>query len=68
MDIKNGHTHNERILFHGTDADSVLHINHHGFNRSYAGKNGKEVSSLTDQNKVDGSSSTDYSYLNNIAP
>ncbi|XP_066097922.1 protein mono-ADP-ribosyltransferase PARP15-like isoform X2 [Saccopteryx bilineata] len=40
MDIKNGHTDNERILFHGTDADSVPNINQHGFNRSYAGKNG----------------------------
>uniref|UniRef100_A0A8C5YHQ0 Poly [ADP-ribose] polymerase n=1 Tax=Microcebus murinus TaxID=30608 RepID=A0A8C5YHQ0_MICMU len=39
MDVKNGHTQNERLLFHGTDADSVLHINEHGFNRSYAGKN-----------------------------
>ncbi|KAM8770647.1 protein mono-ADP-ribosyltransferase PARP15-like isoform 2-T2 [Rhynchonycteris naso] len=39
MDTKNGHTNNERILFHGTDADSVPNINKHGFNRSYAGKN-----------------------------
>ncbi|XP_032123598.1 protein mono-ADP-ribosyltransferase PARP15 isoform X3 [Sapajus apella] len=39
MDIKNGHTNNERLLFHGTDADSVPHVNQHGFNRSYAGKN-----------------------------
>ncbi|XP_053774410.1 protein mono-ADP-ribosyltransferase PARP15 isoform X2 [Desmodus rotundus] len=39
MDMKNGHTDNERILFHGTDADSVPYINQHGFNRSYAGKN-----------------------------
>ncbi|KAM5333704.1 protein mono-ADP-ribosyltransferase PARP15 [Glossophaga mutica] len=39
MDRKNGHMGNERILFHGTDADSVPHINQHGFNRSYAGKN-----------------------------
>ncbi|XP_036907371.1 protein mono-ADP-ribosyltransferase PARP15 isoform X1 [Sturnira hondurensis] len=39
MDMKNGHMDNERILFHGTDADSVPHINQHGFNRSYAGKN-----------------------------
>ncbi|XP_035874079.1 protein mono-ADP-ribosyltransferase PARP15 isoform X3 [Phyllostomus discolor] len=39
MDMKNGHMGNERILFHGTDADSVPHINQHGFNRSYAGKN-----------------------------
>uniref|UniRef100_A0A8C7BAU1 Poly [ADP-ribose] polymerase n=1 Tax=Neovison vison TaxID=452646 RepID=A0A8C7BAU1_NEOVI len=40
MDMKNGHTDNERILFHGTDADSVPYVNEHGFNRSYAGKNG----------------------------
>ncbi|XP_053519060.1 protein mono-ADP-ribosyltransferase PARP15 isoform X2 [Artibeus jamaicensis] len=39
MDMKNGHMGNERILFHGTSADSVPHINQHGFNRSYAGKN-----------------------------
>uniref|UniRef100_A0A673SZ07 Poly [ADP-ribose] polymerase n=1 Tax=Suricata suricatta TaxID=37032 RepID=A0A673SZ07_SURSU len=40
MDTKNGHTDNERILFHGTVADSVAYVNQHGFNRSYAGKNG----------------------------
>ncbi|XP_021548338.1 protein mono-ADP-ribosyltransferase PARP15 [Neomonachus schauinslandi] len=40
MDLKNGHTANERVLFHGTDADSVPYVNQHGFNRSYAGKNG----------------------------
>ncbi|XP_070262437.1 protein mono-ADP-ribosyltransferase PARP14-like isoform X2 [Myotis yumanensis] len=39
MDDKNGHTQNEQLLFHGTDADSLLHVNQHGFNRSYAGKN-----------------------------
>uniref|UniRef100_G1QGB5 Poly [ADP-ribose] polymerase n=1 Tax=Myotis lucifugus TaxID=59463 RepID=G1QGB5_MYOLU len=39
MDIKNGHIDNEKILFHGTDAHSVSHINQHGFNHSYAGKN-----------------------------
>lgn len=39
MDVKNGHADNERILFHGTDANSVPHVNHHGFNRSYAGRN-----------------------------
>ncbi|XP_032262566.1 protein mono-ADP-ribosyltransferase PARP15 isoform X3 [Phoca vitulina] len=43
MDLKNGHTDNERVLFHGTDADSVPYVNQHGFNRSYAGKNGKEA-------------------------
>ncbi|XP_023584573.1 poly [ADP-ribose] polymerase 15 isoform X2 [Trichechus manatus latirostris] len=39
MDAKNGHIINEKLLFHGTDAGSVPHINQHGFNRSYAGKN-----------------------------
>ncbi|XP_072581057.1 protein mono-ADP-ribosyltransferase PARP15 isoform X6 [Vulpes vulpes] len=39
MDIKNGSRDNERVLFHGTDADSVPYVNQHGFNRSYAGKN-----------------------------
>lgn len=39
MDVKNGHTKNERRLFHGTCDDTAAHINEHGFNRSYAGKN-----------------------------
>ncbi|XP_011826952.1 PREDICTED: poly [ADP-ribose] polymerase 15 isoform X1 [Mandrillus leucophaeus] len=39
MDIKNDDTNNERLLFHGTGADSVTYVNQHGFNRSYAGKN-----------------------------
>ncbi|KAF6385251.1 poly(ADP-ribose) polymerase family member 14 [Rhinolophus ferrumequinum] len=39
MDDKNKHTTNELQLFHGTDADSLPHVNQHGFNRSYAGKN-----------------------------
>ncbi|XP_003941705.3 protein mono-ADP-ribosyltransferase PARP14 isoform X1 [Saimiri boliviensis] len=39
MDAKNGLTLNEKQLFHGTDADSVPHVNRNGFNRSYAGKN-----------------------------
>ncbi|XP_054565651.1 protein mono-ADP-ribosyltransferase PARP14-like [Eptesicus fuscus] len=39
MDDKNGHIQNEKLLFHGTNADSLPHINQHGFNRSYAGKN-----------------------------
>ncbi|XP_036821096.1 protein mono-ADP-ribosyltransferase PARP15 [Oncorhynchus mykiss] len=30
---------NERRLFHGTSHTNVAHINDHGFNRSYAGKN-----------------------------
>ncbi|ELK18092.1 Poly [ADP-ribose] polymerase 14 [Pteropus alecto] len=39
MDTKNRNITNERQLFHGTDADSLPHVNQHGFNRSYAGKN-----------------------------
>ncbi|XP_019506502.1 PREDICTED: poly [ADP-ribose] polymerase 14 [Hipposideros armiger] len=39
MDDKNKHIRNERQLFHGTDADSLPHVNQLGFNRSYAGKN-----------------------------
>ncbi|XP_036907370.1 protein mono-ADP-ribosyltransferase PARP14 [Sturnira hondurensis] len=39
MDEKNGHVKNEKLLFHGTDADSLPHVNKNGFNRSYAGKN-----------------------------
>ncbi|NXT01456.1 PAR14 polymerase, partial [Jacana jacana] len=37
MDNKNGHTNNERLLFHGTSKDSLTLINNSGFNRSYAG-------------------------------
>ncbi|NXV16350.1 PAR14 polymerase, partial [Cepphus grylle] len=37
MDIKNGNTNNERLLFHGTSRESITLINNHGFNRSYAG-------------------------------
>lgn len=43
MDEKNGHERNESQLFHGTEASSILHLNSNGFNRSYAGKNGKEA-------------------------
>ncbi|EGV96420.1 protein mono-ADP-ribosyltransferase PARP14 [Cricetulus griseus] len=39
MDEKNGHGRNENQLFHGTEASCILHVNSHGFNRSYAGKN-----------------------------
>nr|XP_048310117.1 protein mono-ADP-ribosyltransferase PARP14-like isoform X5 [Myodes glareolus] len=39
MDEKNGHERNEKQLFHGTEASSIPHLNSHGFNRSYAGKN-----------------------------
>lgn len=52
MDDKNKHTTNEQQLFHGTDADSLPHVNQHGFNRSYAGKNGKEVSNVGAPNEV----------------
>ncbi|XP_069838587.1 protein mono-ADP-ribosyltransferase PARP14-like [Dendropsophus ebraccatus] len=38
IDTKNGTTNNERRLFHGTDLNSIQHINHNGFNRSYAGR------------------------------
>ena len=34
-------TQNERRLYHGCAGDSVQGIIHGGFNRSYAGKNGK---------------------------
>ncbi|XP_040913508.1 poly(ADP-ribose) polymerase family member 14-related sequence 1 [Toxotes jaculatrix] len=39
MEQRNGHTNNERRLFHGTCHTTVNHINEHGFNRSFAGKN-----------------------------
>ncbi|XP_053352525.1 poly(ADP-ribose) polymerase family member 14-related sequence 1 isoform X2 [Clarias gariepinus] len=39
MEKKNGHQNNEKMLFHGTREDSINHINHSGFNRSYAGLN-----------------------------
>ncbi|NWH55873.1 PAR14 polymerase, partial [Geococcyx californianus] len=37
MDIKNGNRNNERLLFHGTNKESLTFINKNGFNRSYAG-------------------------------
>ncbi|KAJ7345858.1 hypothetical protein JRQ81_001808 [Phrynocephalus forsythii] len=37
MDNKNGHTNNEKLLFHGTASSSLTIINTKGFNRSYAG-------------------------------
>uniref|UniRef100_A0A3P9IVJ1 Poly [ADP-ribose] polymerase n=1 Tax=Oryzias latipes TaxID=8090 RepID=A0A3P9IVJ1_ORYLA len=40
MELKNKHSNNEKVLFHGTSADSTDQINTKGFNRSYAGKNG----------------------------
>ncbi|XP_028446175.1 poly(ADP-ribose) polymerase family member 14-related sequence 1 isoform X1 [Perca flavescens] len=39
MEQRNNHQNNERRLFHGTCHTTVNHINEHGFNRSYAGKN-----------------------------
>uniref|UniRef100_A0A6P8QZ94 Poly [ADP-ribose] polymerase n=1 Tax=Geotrypetes seraphini TaxID=260995 RepID=A0A6P8QZ94_GEOSA len=39
MDAKNGHTNNEKQLFHGTAPNSLRAINKLGFNRSYAGMN-----------------------------
>ncbi|XP_059199634.1 poly(ADP-ribose) polymerase family member 14-related sequence 1 isoform X3 [Centropristis striata] len=39
MEQRNNHQNNERRLFHGTAHDTVAHINEHGFNRSFAGKN-----------------------------
>ncbi|XP_069140966.1 LOW QUALITY PROTEIN: protein mono-ADP-ribosyltransferase PARP14-like [Argopecten irradians] len=40
VDIQNGTTQqNEKMLWHGTAAETVGSINAHGFNRSYCGKN-----------------------------
>lgn len=44
MEVKNKHTNNERILFHGTGANSIDLINNRGFNRSYAGAHGNQIS------------------------
>jgi len=41
MEAANGpNVQNEQLLWHGTSADTVQHINNDGFNRSYCGKNG----------------------------
>ncbi|XP_073672142.1 protein mono-ADP-ribosyltransferase PARP14-like [Paramisgurnus dabryanus] len=40
LEAKNKHKNNEKLLFHGTGPDSTDQINHHGFNRSYAGAHG----------------------------
>ncbi|KAL6472152.1 hypothetical protein MHYP_G00183400 [Metynnis hypsauchen] len=40
LDDKNSHRNNEKRLFHGTGSDQIDKINHHGFNRSYAGAHG----------------------------
>uniref|UniRef100_A0A3Q0RR13 Poly [ADP-ribose] polymerase n=1 Tax=Amphilophus citrinellus TaxID=61819 RepID=A0A3Q0RR13_AMPCI len=42
MEAKNKHTNNERLLFHGTGANSIDLINKQGFNRSYAGAHGNQ--------------------------
>ncbi|XP_039613232.1 protein mono-ADP-ribosyltransferase PARP14-like [Polypterus senegalus] len=39
LKLKNQTINHERQLFHGLAEGSVDHINNHGFNRSYAGKN-----------------------------
>ncbi|KAJ7990064.1 hypothetical protein DPEC_G00310970 [Dallia pectoralis] len=39
MELRNSHKNNEKRLFHGMCWTTINHINHHGFNRSYAGKN-----------------------------
>ena len=44
MDKHNpSNTMNERELFHGCPGDVAEKINHHGFNRSFPGKNGMEL-------------------------
>ncbi|KAL1266720.1 hypothetical protein QQF64_002395 [Cirrhinus molitorella] len=40
LEDKNKHKNNEKLLFHGTGHDKTQQINHHGFNRSFAGMNG----------------------------
>ncbi|KAM4745611.1 protein mono-ADP-ribosyltransferase PARP14-like [Anableps anableps] len=40
MELKNQHTNNEKLLYHGTTATSIDLINSKGFNRSYAGMHG----------------------------
>ncbi|XP_048839122.1 protein mono-ADP-ribosyltransferase PARP14-like [Brienomyrus brachyistius] len=47
MDIKNKHSNNERLLFHGTCATTISLINSQGFNRSYAGKNAAMIGNGT---------------------
>lgn len=39
MELRNGHQNNEKKLFHDACHTTINHINEHGFNRSYAGKN-----------------------------
>ncbi|XP_052423134.1 protein mono-ADP-ribosyltransferase PARP14 [Carassius gibelio] len=40
LEDKNKHKNNEKLLFHGTGPDKTDQINHHGFNRSFAGMHG----------------------------
>ncbi|XP_066544429.1 protein mono-ADP-ribosyltransferase PARP14 isoform X2 [Amia ocellicauda] len=47
LDEKNGHTNNERRLFHGTCPTTLSQINTHGFNRSYAGRNAAVIGNGT---------------------
>lgn len=47
MEKKNGHQNNEKRLFHGTSEQTISHIEKSGFNRSYAGKNGKLFTTIT---------------------
>lgn len=47
MEKKNGHQNNEKRLFHGTSELTISHIEKSGFNRSYAGKNGRAFSKIT---------------------
>lgn len=47
MDLHNPKGHqNERRLFHGCPQDVTEKISHLGFNRSFAGKNGKYVRTM----------------------
>lgn len=43
MEKKNGHTNNEKQLFHGTKAAVTDFINKYGFNRGYAGMHGNQT-------------------------
>lgn len=47
MEKKNGHQNNEKKLFHGTSEQTLAHIEKSGFNRSYAGKNGRSFTTIT---------------------
>ncbi len=42
MEVKNKHTNNEKMLFHGTGDTAIDLINNRGFNRSYAGAHGNQ--------------------------